>query len=140
MKTSRRIRLSWRTAVTSTVIVAATIAGGGYALASSDGAGHTAARTDRDALRYIVGPVVLVGADSLGTNAAKCPKGTFPVGGGPSSSKSVWLVQWSDPDRSSKSAAHPNEWTVGMFNTSGSTADLKVFVVCASANSVKGNY
>jgi hypothetical protein len=90
------------------------------------------------ALHYLVSGNVVVPAGSVGSNAIKCPTGTFPVGGGPSSPNAVWEIQWSDPDRSTPSATHPNEWTVGLFNTSGSPAVFKVFVVCSTASSVTG--
>lgn len=91
-------------------------------------------------LRYIEGTNVVVPANSAGSNATKCPKGMYPVGGGPSSPSPAWTLQWSDPDRSSPSLAHPNEWTVGLFNNSSSPQVLKVFVVCSTAQKVTGNY
>lgn len=91
-------------------------------------------------LRYIVGQNVFVAANSAGQNATKCPKGMYPIGGGPSSSSSAWTLQWSDADRSAPSVAHPNQWTVGLFNTSGSQQFFKVFVVCSTAQKVSSNY
>lgn len=91
-------------------------------------------------LRYIVGTNVVVPANSAGSNATKCPTGMYPVGGGPSSPSPAWTLQWSDPDRSSPSLAHPDEWTVGLFNNSSSPQVLKVFVVCSTAQKVTGNY
>jgi hypothetical protein len=91
-------------------------------------------------LRYIVGSDVAVPANSAGSAATQCPTGMYPIGGGPSSSSSAWTLQWSDPDRSSSSLAHPNEWTVGLFNTSSSAQLLKVFVVCSTAQKVTQNY
>lgn len=144
--TSRRTSVIRYTGIAAALAAAMTVAGGGYALASS----HSTAPASRqstgrtasggDALRYIVGGNVAVPADSTGSNATKCPRGMYPVGGGPSSSLAVWETQWSDPDRSAPSAAHPNEWTVSLFNNSSSTADFKVFVVCSTASSVTGNY
>jgi hypothetical protein len=90
------------------------------------------------ALHYLISGNVTVPGQSSGSNAIKCPKGTFPVGGGPSSPNAVWLIQWSDPDRSTPTATHPNEWTVGLFNTSSSASVFKVFVVCSTASSVTG--
>jgi hypothetical protein len=101
------------------------------------GASHTTTASG-GALHYLVGGNVSVPANSAGSNAEKCPTGTYPVGGGPSSPNAVWLIQWSDPDRSSPTLAHPNEWTVGLFNTSSSAAVFKVFVVCSTASSVTG--
>jgi hypothetical protein len=49
-------------------------------------------------------------------------------------------MHWSDPDRSTPAASHPNEWTVSMLNNSSSTQVFKVFVVCSSAQKVTGNY
>lgn len=90
------------------------------------------------ALHYLISGNVTVPGNSAGSNAEKCPAGTFPIGGGPSSPNAVWLIQWSDPDRSTPTATHPNEWTVGLFNTSGSASVFKVFVVCSTASSVTG--
>jgi len=128
--------------ISAAAVVAAAVIGGGHALAASNG--HTSTVhpgvTSGGALHYIEGTSVSVPADSAGSAAAKCPSGTYPVGGGPSSPSAQWLVQWSDPDRSTPSAAHPNEWTVSMFNDTSSAQALKVFVVCSTASSVTGNY
>jgi len=91
-------------------------------------------------LHFIVGSNVAVPANSAGSNATKCPTGTYPVGGGPSSPSPAWTVQWSDPDHSTTSAPHPDEWTVGLFNNSSSTQVFKVFVVCSTAQKVTSNY
>lgn len=139
MNTSRRTRMIRHTGIAAALAVAMAVTGGGYAIASSNSTGRTASG-DNDSLRYLVGSNVAVAADSAGSNATMCPKGMYPVGGGPSSSQAVWEIQWSDPDRSTPTAAHPNEWTVGLFNNSGSAADFKVFVVCSTATSVSGNY
>ena len=77
---------------------------------------------------------------SVAWNATKCPNGLYPVGGGPSSSHAVWETQWSDADRSTPTASHPDEWTVSLLNNSDSTAAFKVFVVCSSASTLSGNY
>jgi hypothetical protein len=143
-----RASLTQRTATAAALSVAAVLSGGGYALASGHGTGPTAKPGNGSAnssvkaarLDYLVGGNVTVPADSAGSNATTCPAGMYPVGGGPSSSKAVWEIQWSDPDRSTPSAAHPNEWAVGLFNNSSSAAAFKVFVVCATASSVSGNY
>lgn len=124
------------------------MAGGGYAIASSHSTGYTAKPANGSAalsataprLKYLVGGNVVVPADSAGSNVTTCPAGMYPVGGGPSSPNAVWEVQWSDPDRSTPTAAHPNEWAVGLFNNSSSPAAFKVFVVCSTASSVSGNY
>jgi hypothetical protein len=89
------------------------------------------------ALHYLVGGNVVVPANSAGSNATKCPTGTYPIGGGPSSPNAVWEIQWSDPAPST-GTGHPNEWTVGLFNNSGSSSVFKVFVVCSTASSVTG--
>jgi hypothetical protein len=124
-------------------VLAAILTATGPALGASQSANTNAASGgtaigDVDALHYLIGGNVTVPADSAGSNAIKCPAGMYPVGGGPSSPNAVWDLQWSDPDRSTPTATHPNEWTVGLFNTSGSPAVFKVFVVCATASSVKG--
>ena len=139
MNTSRRTRVIRHAGIAAALAAAMAVTGGGYAIASSHGTGRTTSG-DNDSLRYLVGSNVVVPAGSAGSNATKCPKGMYPVGGGPSSSQAVWEIQWSDPDRSTSTAAHPNEWTVGLFNNSGSPAAFKVFVVCSTASSVSGNY
>jgi hypothetical protein len=139
MNKPRRTHLPRGTAIAAALAVATVVTGGGYAIASSNSTGHTAT-TDHDSLRYLVGSNVVVPADSVGQNAMKCPRGMYPVGGGPSSSHAVWEIQWSDADRSSPAKAHPNEWTVGLFNNSNSPAAFKVFVVCSTASSVSGNF
>jgi hypothetical protein len=148
MNNSLRARLTQRTAIAAALATAAVLSGGGYALASSNSTGHTAKPGNGSAalsataprLKYLVGGNVTVPAHSAGSNTTTCPTGMYPVGGGPSSPSAVWQIQWSDPDRSTPTAAHPNEWAVGLFNTSGSPAIFKVFVVCATASSVSGNY
>jgi len=148
MNKSLRTGVTGRTAIAAALAAAAVVSGGGYALASTTATGHAAKPGNGSAaltataprLKYLVGTDVTVPADSTGSNATKCPTGMYPVGGGPSSPNAVWETQWSDPDRSAPSAAHPNEWTVGLFNNSGSAAAFKVFVVCATASSVSGNY
>lgn len=134
-----RARLTRGTTIAVALAAAAVVAGGGYAAASSNSTGP-AASSAKESLRYLVGSNVAVAAQSAGWNATKCPSGMYPVGGGPSSSHAVWEIQWSDADRSTPAAAHPNEWTVSLFNNSNSAALFKVFVVCATASSVSGNY
>ena len=131
--------LARRTVITATCAAAALVACSGFAFAATNGAGSPA-NPQNDALRYLVGTNVFVGAHSVGWNATKCPKGLYPVGGGPSSSHAVWETQWSDADRSTPTASHPDEWTVSLLNNSDSTAAFKVFVVCSSASTVSGNY
>ena len=126
-------RLARRTVIATACAAAALVAGSGFAFASTNG-GASPANPQNDALRYLVGGNVFVPAHSVASNATKCPKGMYPIGGGPSSSHAVWETQWSDADRSTPLAAHPNEWTVGLLNNSGSTAAFKVFVVCSSAS------
>jgi hypothetical protein len=133
-----RARLTRRTTIAVALAAAAVVTGGGYAAAAGNSTGP--ASSGNESLRYLVGPNVIVAAHSAGWNATKCPSGMYPVGGGPSSSHAVWETQWSDADRSSTAAAHPNEWTVSLFNNSDSAALFKVFVVCATASSVSGNY
>ena len=132
-------RLTWRTAIAAAAALAAAVTGGGYALASTNSSGQAANITSAS-LRYLVGSNVFVAAHSTASNATKCPSGMYPVGGGPSSSHAVWEIQWSDADHSTPAAAHPDEWTVSLYNNSNSTAAFKVFVVCSTASSVSGNY
>lgn len=138
----RRVRSIQLTAASAAAVMAAAVMSGGYALASSSAHPATThpATSGGPALRYIDGTDVSVPAFSVGMNATKCPRGMYPIGGGPSSPSARWLVHWSDPDRSTPSAAHPNEWTVSMYNDTDSTQVLKVFVVCSTATSVTGNY
>ena len=124
----------------ASLTAAMTPALGASASASTKSHAAAAPNTYVATLRYIVGSNVVVAANSAGSNATQCPAGMYPVGGGPSSSSSAWTLQWSDPDRSSPSLAHPNEWTVGLFNTSSSPQLLKVFVVCSTAQKVTQNY
>ncbi len=139
MNKNGHTRLARRTVIAAVCAAAALVGGSGFAFAATNGAG-TPANPENDALRYIVGPNVYVGAHSVASNATKCPKGLYPVGGGPSSSHAVWETQWSDADRSTPTASHPDEWTVSLLNNSDSTAAFKVFVVCSSASTVSGNY
>jgi hypothetical protein len=91
-------------------------------------------------LRYIEGINVIVPGGSVGSDASRCPRGMYPIGGGSSSPSALWTPQWSDPDRSKPSESHPNEWTVGMLNNSSSPQYFKVFVVCSTAQRVTSNY
>lgn len=115
---------------------AVAVAGGGHASAASH---HTTVGTG-GTLHFIEGTSVSVPAGTVGSAATKCPSGTYPVGGGPSSPNAQWTMQWSDPDRSTPTAAHPNEWTVGMLNNTSASQALKVYAVCSTAASVTGNY
>jgi hypothetical protein len=139
MRKAGRGRLTQRTAIAAVAALAAVISGGGYALASTNSSGKSP-DTSGDSLRYLVGSNVSVAAHSTASNATECPSGMYPVGGGPSSSHAVWEIQWSDADRSAPTVAHPNEWTVSLYNNSNSAAAFKVFVVCSTASSVSGNY
>jgi hypothetical protein len=134
-----RGRLTRRTAIAGAAALAAVVTGGGYALASTNSSGQ-APSTNGVSLRYLVGSNVIAAAHSTASNATECPAGMYPVGGGPSSSHAVWEIQWSDADRSTPAVAHPNEWTVSLYNNSNSAAAFKVFVVCSTASSVSGNY
>ena len=139
MRKPGRGRLTRRTAFAAVAALAAVIMGGGYALASTNSSGQTP-NASGGSLRYLVGSNVSVAGHSTASNATVCPPGMYPVGGGPSSSHAVWETQWSDADRSTPAAAHPNEWTVSLYNNSNSVAAFKVFVVCSTASSVSGNY
>ena len=91
-------------------------------------------------LRYIDGTNVTVPVGAVGQNATKCPRGMYPIGGGPSSPSALWTLHWSDPDRSAPSVPHPDEWTVSLRNDSNSAQVFKVFVVCSTAQKVTSNY
>jgi hypothetical protein len=145
MTTSKlnRAALAFGTAGTLAAILTATMTPALGASAPASTRNHAAtgrALTFTATLRYIEGTNVVVPANSAGSNATQCPTGMYPIGGGPSSPSALWTLQWSDPDRSSPSLAHPNEWTVGLFNTSSSPQVLKVFVVCSTAQKVTQNY
>src|SRR5579863_5120518 len=71
------------------------------ALGAARGADHPAA--GGVTLRYIDGTDVTVGPNAVGENATKCPRGMYPIGGGPSSPSALWTMHWSDPDRSAPS-------------------------------------
>jgi len=113
----------------------------GVRAASGDHAatGHPASAYSAT-LRYIDGTNVSVAAGAVGENATKCPRGMYPIGGGPSSPSAFWTLHWTDPDRSTPSAPHPDEWTVSLRNDSDSTQVFKVFVVCSTAQKVTSNY
>jgi hypothetical protein len=129
------------TTISAAVVAATAVMGGGYALASSNNHGTNAPRvgTFTATLRYLVGNNVSVPADSAGQNATKCPSGMFPVGGGPSSPSTMWMLQFSNADNAIPGKL-PNEWHVGLFNNTGSAQVFKVFVVCSTAQKVSSNY
>ena len=74
------------------------------------------------------------------TVGVACTTNTYPVGGGPSSSRDQWELQWSNASRSNRRARQPDEWSVRMYNNSDQRADFRVYVVCSTAGSVSGNY
>src|SRR5215470_12746056 len=98
MNKPRWVRAIPLTAITAAGAVAAAVMGGGYALAasSSHAAGVPRVATYTDSLHFLVGSNVSVAAGTSGVNATKCPSGSYPVGGGPSSSSALWLLQFSD--------------------------------------------
>lgn len=125
-------------AVIAAAAVGLLAGGGAFAVASPSR--HVARRSGFSLdLKYVVGSASSVSADSAGTAATKCPTGTHPIGGGPSSPNGL-EIRWSDPDRSSSKAKYPNEWTVGVVNTNSFATSLKVFVVCSNASNVSSNY
>lgn len=138
--------LTRRTAIASAAAAAAIIAGGGYALASTNGNAPMPANNNAPipasngvSLTYLVGPNVTVAPHMIGTNAMKCSQGMYPIAGGPTSSSAQWEIQSSAADSSNAKALHPDEWAVSLMNNSDSRASFKVFVVCATASSVNGN-
>jgi hypothetical protein len=132
-------RLTWRTAIAAAAALAAVVAGGGYALASTDGGNGPMQGGNGISVLYLTGPRVDVDPHSNGEGAAMCPRDMYPIGGGLSSSRGVWEIQWSYADSSGRRSRHPDEWTVGLFNNRDSRADFRVFVVCIPANSANGN-
>jgi hypothetical protein len=122
------------TAITPAFGVSALASAKNHAATAQPASAHVAT------LRYVEGTNVLVQSDAVGFNATKCPRAMYPVGGGSSSPGAGWTLQWSDPDRSTPSASHPNEWTVSLFNNSSSPQYFKVFVVCSTAQKVTSNY
>jgi hypothetical protein len=131
-------RLTRRTAIAAAAAVAAVVAGGGYALASTDG-NAPAQGGNGPSFQYITGSRVSVDSRSTGQDAATCPRRMYPVGGGFSSSRGRWEIQWSYADSSNRRGRNPDEWTVGLFNDSNSRADFRVFVVCSTGSSDNGN-
>jgi hypothetical protein len=132
-------RLTRRTITATAAALAVVVAGGGYALASTDGNGP-AASNNGPTLLYLVGKTVIVPPNSTGQNATVCPSNTYPVGGGPSSARDQWELQWSNASRSDRRAHEPDEWTVRLYNNSNQSADFRVYVVCSTAGSVASNY
>ena len=132
-------RLTRRTITATAAALAVVIAGGGYALASTDGNGP-AASNNGPTLLYLVGKTVIVPPNSTGQSATECPVNTYPVGGGPSSSRDQWELQWSNAGRSDRRARQPDDWTVRLYNNSNQSADFRVYVVCSTAGSVASNY
>jgi hypothetical protein len=121
-------------AMTPALGASARAAGGNHAPAAHPASAYSAS------LRYIDGTNVSVAAGAVGQNATKCPSGMYPIGGGPSSPSAFWTLHWTDPDRSTPSAPHPDDWTVSLRNDSDSTQVFKVFVVCSTAQKVTSNY
>jgi hypothetical protein len=132
--------LTRRTAITAAAALAVVVAGGGYALASTDG-NQPMPGNNGATLLYLAGSNVNVGPHSTGQGAAVCPSNMYPVGGGSSSSsRGQWELQSSYADSSSRRARHPDEWTATLFNDSNSRASFKVYAVCSTAGSASSNY
>ena len=132
-------RLTRRTAIAAATAIAAVVAGGGYALASTDG-NAPAQGNNGPNLLYLVGKTVTVLPNSTGQSATVCPLNTYPVGGGPSSSRDQWELQWSNASRSDRRARQPDEWSVRLYNNSNQRGEFRVYVVCSTAGSVASNY
>ena len=139
-------RLTRRTAIATAAALSVVVAAGGYALASTNapapgpGPGPGPGGGNGTSLTYLVGANVDVAPHMTGQNATMCPRGMYPVGGGPSSSHADWEIQWSDADRSNRRAQQPDEWTVSLLNNGNARAQFKVYVVCSTAGSVNSNY
>lgn len=138
MRNPGHSRLTWRGAIAAAAAIAAVVAGGGYALASTN-SNAPAQGNNGPSFQYITGPSVTVGSRSTGQNAATCPRDMYPTGGGMISFRGVWETQWSYADSSNRRSRHPDEWTVGLYNDSNSRADFRVFVVCSTGSSDNGN-
>jgi hypothetical protein len=132
-------RLTRRAVIPAAAALVVVVAGGGYALASTNGNGP-AANNNGPNLLYLVGKTVIVAPHATGQNATACPTNTYPVGGGPSSSRDQWEIQWSNAGRSNQRARQPDEWTVRLYNNSDQRAEFRVYVVCSTAGSVGSNY
>ena len=132
-------RLTRRTITVTAAALAVIVAGGGYALASTNGNGP-AANNNGPNLLYLVGKTVTVPPNSTGESATTCPTNMYPVGGGPSSSRDQWELQWSNASRSNRRVRQPDEWSVRLYNNSNQRADFRVYVVCSTAGSVASNY
>jgi hypothetical protein len=135
-------RLTRRTAIATAATLAAVVAGGGYALASTNAPapGPGPGGGNGVSLTYLVGAAVDVAPRMNGQSATMCPRGMYPVGGGLSSSRAYWEIQSSYADRSNRRAQSPDEWTVSVLNDSNSRARFQVYVVCSTAGSVNSNY
>lgn len=132
-------RLTRRTAIAAAASLATVVAGGGYALASTN-ANAPAADRNGVSIRYIVGSSVNVRAHDTGQNATRCPRDMYPISGGPISSRdSEWGIQSSYADRSDRRFRNPDEWTITLLNNSDRRADFRVFVVCSTADSVRSD-
>jgi hypothetical protein len=141
-------RLTWRTAIAGAASVAAVVAGGGYALASTGGN-----QPQRDnngvSLSYLVGSRVSVDSRETGEDTVSCPRDMYPVGGGFKSSRGDrgdrgdrggWEVRSSYPDSSDRRGRRPDAWTVSLFNNGDRRAEFRVYAVCSKADSVDSNY
>ena len=101
--------------------MAAVVAGGGYALASTGG-NEPARGNNGPSYLYLMGSSTTVGPHSNGQNATTCPRDTYPVGGGMNSSRGNWETEWSYADSSGRRSRQPDEWTVGLYNDGNSRA------------------
>jgi hypothetical protein len=129
-------RLTRRTAIAAAASLTAVVAGGGYALASTNG---NAPAADRNgvSLRYITGDRISVRAHDTGDNATRCPRDMYPISGGVISRRDAeWEIQSSYADRSDRRFRDPDEWTMSLLNNSDRRAEFRVFVVCSTADSV----
>jgi hypothetical protein len=131
-------RLTRRAAIPVAAALAVVVAGGGYALASTNG--NMPAANNGPTILFLVGKTVIVAPRATGQNATTCPTNTYPVGGGPSSSRDQWKLQWSNASRSDRRARQPDEWSVRLYNDSDQQAEFRVYVACSSAGSVGSNY
>ena len=138
MRKPGKSRLTRRAAIPAAAALAVVVAGGGYALASTNASGPAASNGPN--LLYLVGKTVTVSPRATGENATTCPVNMYPVGGGPSSSRDQWELQWSNASRSTRRARQPDEWSVRLYNNSDQRAEFRVYVVCSTAGSVAINY
>jgi hypothetical protein len=105
----------------------------------------TAAKTQAGAgvsLIYSAGPIIKVKANGTTFGVAKCPAGTYPVGGGIDGGSFHVAMVGSVPWNTVKGfRGTPNSWEVFVRNTeAGAPQTFGVIVVCTSAAQARSLY